>query len=379
MPVSNVQRSNLYKYTRMTSVLQGPTAILALNSLDRYAQPIKIYTGGGGVPPTLSVIAPSQNNWLLALYNNSYLTNYYPFYNPNPPGPQPTSANFSLNNGGALIYGYIRSISVSQVQMQYAIPTVVPSNKIFSDTANLSWYPPRRGNDTLCFILPETQTAYTVTIPYGFYLPEELSAITQTAIHLQCPLLQQMTVTYDNGFIFKTNTTAFYFPNQNELVGQGFQFNLDQVLVVLKTYRLFGLNILNSYFPYGEVGEVNTIFTTTPNFLYTPYIDIVSQNLTKFQKIKDTDTAPNKLNSIVSRVYLSGVGNPQHTSSLDSLGCIPFTITADMNTPKIIRWSPDETVYNLDFQMLDFYGDPIYWDANFPTEFQMTLLCAEGE
>ena len=365
----------------MTSVLQAPTALLAINSLDRYAQSIKVYAYNGPLtPPTLKLITPSQDNALLALYNNSFLTNYYPVLNPNPPGPQPTSASFTINNKGALIYGYIRTISVSQVQMQYAIPTVVPSNKVFPLTSNETWLPLRKGNDTLCISLSDQQSDYVVTIPYGFYLPAELAAITETAIRQQCnPDLQDMTVTYDNGFIFETQTSSFFFPDQTEMVGQNYNLTENQVVVALKTYRLFGLNITNSYFPRQYYPDNKYVLAKVSNFLFTPYIDIISQNLTKFQKIKDTDTAPNKHTSLVARVYLSGVGNPQHTSAADSLGCLPFTMTADMNTPKIIRWSPDETVYNLDFQMLDQYGDPIYWDADNATEFQMTLLCAEGE
>jgi hypothetical protein len=184
-----------------------------------------------------------------------------------------------------------------------------------------------------------------------------------------------MTVTFSNGFVFQS-ATDFYFPNIYELAGQGFQYKFDQLAAILKCYRLLGATVLNSF--YRAEGGANFIYLQNPCFLYTPYIDILSNNLTKFQKIKDTDTAPSKRTSMISRVYLSGVGNPQLTSAA-GLGTQPFIMTADLNTPKTIRWSPDETVFNLDFTVNDFYGDPIYWDANFPTEFQMTLLCAEGE
>ena len=63
-------------------------------------------------------------------------------------------------------------------------------------------------------------------------------------------------------------------------------------------------------------------------------------------------------------------------SGIKALGSEPFVVTADLNSPKIIRWSPDVAVPNIDFQLRDCYGDLI--PDIFPTEFQMTLLCVEG-
>jgi hypothetical protein len=54
-------------------------------------------------------------------------------------------------------------------------------------------------------------------------------------------------------------------------------------------------------------------------------------------------------------------------------------MTADLNTPKVIQWSPDVAVPSIDFQLRDCYGDLIPGDVErYPTEFQMTLLCIEG-
>ena len=389
----------------MTSILAGPTAMLAINSLDRYTIPVGTIVWD---PATQSFVLgkpglASQDNILLALYNNSYINAQAHGGFPQP-GVQPTCASFSLNNAGPLIYGYIKTIAISQVQMNYKIPTVVPSNRIFPAIANLSYEPERKGNDTLLIVCPNnilTQIYQSITIPYGFYTPAELAAVLQTELSA-LPGLSTMKVTYTNAnqvppagsganpgegnsFIFQTTVSSnqiFYFPNDYEMGlftnGGRYNFIPPQITVALKTYLLLGLNIENSQPTIGLPGY-NYIQTQSPNFLYTSYIDITSNALTKFQKIKDTDTATLKRSSIISRVYLSGVGNPQSTSSEYGLGCQPFFLTADLNTPKVVRWSPDETVFNLDFSLYDQYGDPIYWDGRYPTEFQMTLLCAEGE
>jgi hypothetical protein len=76
---------------------------------------------------------------------------------------------------------------------------------------------------------------------------------------------------------------------------------------------------------------------------------------------------------------LAGVGFPVATSPTSALGSEPFSLTADLTTPKVVRWNKDETVYNLDFKLYDQYGDLMYWTHENPTEFQMTLLCMEDD
>jgi hypothetical protein len=116
-----------------------------------------------------------------------------------------------------------------------------------------------------------------------------------------------------------------------------------------------------------------------PNFLYTPYIDIYSDVLTNYQNIKDTNTSVQKPKGLVARIYVSGTGQIQITGSTSALGTAPFVMTSDLNSPKVIRWSPDVAVPSIDFQLLDQYGDFIPGGAQgFSTEFQMTLLCVEG-
>ncbi len=119
-----------------------------------------------------------------------------------------------------------------------------------------------------------------------------------------------------------------------------------------------------------------------PNFLYTPYIDFYSDVLTNYQNMKDTNTSVAKPKGLIARVYLSGNGNLQDQTATMALGSAPFVVTADMNSPKIIRWSPDVAVPSIDFQLRDCYGDllPTSPDTDaLSTEFQMTLLCVEDE
>jgi hypothetical protein len=150
--------------------------------------------------------------------------------------------------------------------------------------------------------------------------------------------------------------------------------------------KIFGFNSVNCNNPKFEQASY-----LAPVFLYTPYIDIISDALTNYQSLKDTDSSTIRRKGLLARVYLSGVGNPQLTTIGilgNALGSEPFVLTYDMNSPKVINWTPDTAVNSLDFQLRDCYGDLLFTTLEkdniflasevFNTEFQMTLLCIEG-
>lgn len=272
----------------------------------------------------------------------------------------PYCNNFTISSPGALIYGYVHKIVVSQIQVQYNIPTICFGR-----------------NDRLAF---ESAGALVgaLTIPFGFYTPNELAAAIQAqaaAPSVLAPL--GLTVTYNllDGYTFTSATNLYFsFPSPEFLLTHG--YSQTQIETVLKTYKTIGMNFENAE-------QTQTLIQTSyeyPNFLYTPYIDFYSDVMTNYQNIKDNNTSIAKPKGLIARVLLSGVGNPQYTTDIFALGSSPFVMTADLNSPKVIQWSPDVAVPSIDFQLRDCYGDFIPGDVErFPTEFQMTLLCVEEE
>jgi len=310
----------------------APNAILAINSLDRYI------IGKANQP---------FSNYLAAEYTNE----------------EPYSNNFNLQSPGALIYGYIQRIVVSQIQVQCNIPTVCDGL-----------------NDRLYITDDATATDYTITIPFGYYNGEELAAYLDAQFAATAGLSAlAIDVSYDprNGFIFESKAVppkAFYFPSLDEI--RTFPGMTDAIFSsAVKTYRLLGITIANSEVDPGT--QQNS--TQWPNFLYTPYIDFYSDVLTNYQTIKDTNTSVAKPKGLIARVYLSGNGSVQYTAPTAALGTQPFVVTADLNSPKVIRWNPDVAVPSIDFQLRDCFGDLIPGPTmNYSTEWQMTLLCVEG-
>ena len=346
-------------------------AILAINSLDRYNK---------------NQNASGQFASFAQSLENQYTKQGQP------------CNNFQVGGFGALIYGYIKKIQVSQVQLEYNVPTVIPGQ-----------------NDKFLIFAREIATGDAtfslITIPFGYYTPEELASIMEIQINASVvgDLVSGIAVSYrssDNDFVFEVADSQNYqiaFPDvasmKAYLVNNGQPEN--NFIYFLKAYRLIGIDNTNSF-------PATKIYTgASPNFLYTPYVDIFSTALTKYQKVKDNTTSASSDSTLVARIYLSGVAGPQNTGGENStqffpgsnqpvpltnytypLGSRPFVVTQDCNSPKVIRWSRDETVYALDFQLRDQYGDLLFTQQGsygndvapvYYTEFQMTLMCIEGD
>jgi hypothetical protein len=279
----------------------------------------------------------------------------------------PNCNDFIISSPGALIYGYIDRIVVSQIQIQYNIPTVCFRR---NDFFFMAWISPGGGGGSGQFL-----------IPFGFYTPDELASMLSARI-VATPAFAPvgLTVQFDTeaGFIFQsTNNYRIYVPEPGVLLSGGYALN--DVTNILKTYKMLGLTKQNGI--RNPVTSTPTIQLSShyPNFLYTPYIDIYSDVLTNYQNVKDNNTSIAKPKGLVARVLLSGAGNPQLSTDTSALGSAPFVMTADLNNPKVIKWSPDVAVPSIDFQVRDCYGDLIPGvTEQYPTEFQMTLMCIEG-
>ena len=286
-------------------------------------------------------------------YNDFLQTNYF--------SSKPYSFNFTLQSQTSWIYGYMYKMVVTQVQLQYNIPTI---NLDLNDTIYINDY---AGDHLL----------QKVQIPYGFYYPDELAAALETLIRANTTFTDMDVQFFPrDGFQF-TSATDFYFPgpNQVNLIAPGTLDN-DGINNVYRTYRLLGITAKNDKHDPVPVQQSSKY----PNFLYTPYIDIYSDTLTNYQKIKDTNTTQVSQKGLLARVYLSGTGQNQTTGPLTALGTAPFVMTADLNNPKVIRWTPDVALTTIDIQLKDQYGNFIPGaDEGFSTEFQMTLLCTEAE
>jgi hypothetical protein len=267
--------------------------------------------------------------------------------------PGQTPANFTIYRNQALLYGYFYRLAITQLQLHWDMPTIV------SDV-----------NNKFEIVLSPGPGSTLVVIPEGYYTPTTLAAAIQTAIQAA-------------GGAFATFTCAFNDLNGGFIINSGSaaQFTITAPNPTSPSYSLFR-NTARS------IGLTSPNYTTpaaiqnlgSPGLLYTRYIDIISRNLTKYQRVKDSDTSATNVKSfIVARIYLSPSNSLIETTSTSGIGSKPFTLTIDYNTPKFIKYSPDEALNESDLQVLDEYGDQLYWDGTAAAwEFAFSLYASES-
>jgi len=379
-----------------------PNAILAISSTDRYINYTNKTIVGRRTDLSGNVVPVYQTN------NNQPVNNVLQAQFNNDP---PYANDFTIVAPNALINGYIDRIIISQIQLQYYVPTIIPGR-----------------NDTLILRVEDSpgsgtyNDVYFIRLPYGFFKPDELASMLQIQMNLETGLLPPFfRVTYSQGNVTNVSNIGFTITS---LTGRRFFFEGEDTYgavnggtdTLLKTFKIFGLDKRNG----SDIPRVTQFSQYAPVFLYTPYVDIYSDALTNYQRLKDTDSSTIRRKGLISRIYLSGVGGPQVTSETvttsinletsntnttteeetvgsitgsivttrgNTLGSEPFTLTYDLNNPKIINWTPDSAVNSLDFQVRDCYGDLLFTvvpsnEAGagqvFNSEFQLTLLCVEG-
>jgi hypothetical protein len=318
-------------------------AELVIDSLDRFHDPPGGLYSGQPISKVLNSLVSSQN---------------------------PVS-NFQIAVKRNLLYGYFHRLAITQLQMQLRLPTVITGiNDQFILSKNAS-----TGGVVLDVI----------TVPQGYYTPTTLAAALQVLIRASLAGTAGYTVAYTpltGGFTFATNTadtTCLYFANFPPSVG----VSETQALVYYKFGRLIGAG-RKAYGVQSETASPPTIAPLTSfatqslNFWYTEYIDICSQTITRYKRVKDAASTDAGLQNIVARVYLNPPDTQAKYSAGDSPNSSPSVLTVEFKTPDAHKWSAEEALQNIDFQLYDMWGEPLYWSSENGTEFQMTLLASES-
>ena len=124
----------------------------------------------------------------------------------------------------------------------------------------------------------------------------------------------------------------------------------------------------------------------SPNasLLSTPFVDIVSTNLTYNQSLKDADTGTTR--DILCRLFLTP---DAFTGNAANLGANPILLHRCFPFPKQIKWNADQPIGNLRFQVYDSQGyllstndgvsglnQSAYYDSDMG-DWTMTLLVSE--
>ena len=249
--------------------------------------------------------------------------------------------NWRLNFQNNVMTGYFTRLSINQIQFCWNLPTIMYEY-----------------NDTITFKINGGAPS-GVTIDPGFYTPAQLASEIQGAITVAggtgtCQFIDKL------GYFAITPTGG---TTSIELV-----ITDDRDRRFLSTTGFTGLLKTSLLIPY--------IVSNVPSMLPTRYVDICSQYLTKYQRVKDNTTLPASVTTdVIARVYPIAPNTKQFINSTTTTCPSPAVLCIDYNNPKYIMWSPGEAISNFDIQVKDEDGNIL--PDTYPCEYQLTILTSE--
>jgi len=238
--------------------------------------------------------------------------------------------NFIISKPQSLINGYFTRVALTEINFPWAIPNVNPRNN------NLKVF--------------DGLQRWTAVIPTGFYEPTDLAAAMQTAMNAAAAAAgspRTFTCVYNaasQSFTFESpGANNFQIePCVNSIL---YTIGFTGILTDPAGIATFGYKITGGYAP----------------MLYTPYFDIVSNQLTKKQNVSDSGSSLVSGRSLLCRVYLTKDGTvPTSTDEAQILGCRPFTIHREFQNPKQIFWDTQEFINIIDLTLLDADSKVLY-------------------
>ena len=316
---------------------------------------------------------------------------YVPSTNELIEGPNPV--NLRINNGRTILAGYQRRLALTETQLQWNVQNVNNNNHFL--TIQLK--------DTSGVVL----TYGRIILDVGFYSPAKLVRDLETEINSNVDLSGVFTILgvsppYFNVFLanedgtpvigstgspsttVSTNIPRVGIELTTAAINANVRFNLisssaDQSITGKSKQSNDLLDMLGWTTSTGGVKSYTKYLGSYASFQYTPYVDIVSQTLTKNQKVSDADTSKNTQPSKLARIYFSDETIKQFYAEAtydasgvminwddNVIGTAPFQFRREFKYPKQIAWNTQQMIDYIELQLLDYRGQflPINYKTN---------------
>ena len=283
-----------------------------------------------------------------------------------------TPGRIYINNQRPLLFGYMTRLALTEMNIQWNTPNVNSSN----NTLTLALYSATDATPPVVGAPIFTR----ITIVPDFYQPTDLAEFLQTAI-LASPEVIAAGLLFDVGYDqidgnFTIQQTQVYPSGNTRGYFKIFSSSAPQSLTGLQRLDddiLYCIGVQPVTKPGAEpTGFYTQITGAYAPMLYTPYIDVVSNLLTKHQNVSDGTTASVFTSSKLARVYFSNetiinrhddlptsAVATNSSSVCNIVGTRPITFRREFITPKQIQWDNKENVDFVDIQVLDYKGNPI--------------------
>ena len=261
-----------------------------------------------------------------------------------------------INKQRPLAFGYMTRCALTEFNIQWNTPNVNVRNNTLTILVSRVQDP--------------AQLTQTVTITEDFYTPTELCNAIEAALNTAFTTFLNANNAFEVFVDDKLNVTIQRNPNIQGDVDFDFQ-------IIPPAKGQEDLTNMLGLTQQAGTALSNAITGGYASFQYTPYIDIVSNILTKNQNVQDGDTAFNSTGQKLARIYLSNeeIVNryerliPTYNSSgtivgatydTNILGCRSFVFKREFKNPKLIAWNNTENIDVIDIEVLDYKGQPLY-------------------
>jgi hypothetical protein len=285
--------------------------------------------------------------------------------------------NFRLQKPQALLAAYARRIQVTEVRFPWYIPNVTSKNDEF-----------------VIIISNPAPVVLEIGIPTGFYTQASLVSTINGAILGEegnaglLPGSAPTLAVVNNVIRFAAGSLPFALAspisNFSINVPQAPLMSLYQYQTLPSLLRTLGVDfrdIVTTYTPLsgGFIAPGNFIQANPSTYLYTDFVDIVSDKLNYFADVQDGGSSNLSPPNLVCRLYLA---DEISLTSANPPGTNPFIIHRQFKTPKTVKWDPTAYIDALDIAVYDQYGKlvplPGSVRAGAYPDFQITLLASES-
>lgn len=261
--------------------------------------------------------------------------------------------SFNISRGESLLNGFFTRLALTEFQINWGLPNISSAWK----------------NNQIFLVRPAPAAPFLITLADNFYTPQDVADVIQDIVQTAFPAIA-FTAACDKstGIIgFSANVNISFRP-----------VNLNGIYKEL-------FDMLN--FSYNAVAQGTTpaltVYTGIPVLRFTDYIDIVCDQLTAVQDVKDTSTSKTP-RDVVARIYLdeatpsdatyqnpvateirdnafvvTGYNTPAIGSGAKNNGVRPFIIYRQFANPKQIKWEQSVPLGNVIFEIYDDQGRSI--------------------